>query len=81
VCAWDFPFKGKAADVLLSTIMSYLDRNRSVFSRHACVINSSETGKSRMVDELAKKIVTVPMCLQEESRGSTFPSFCFSVCL
>jgi len=38
------------------------------------------TGKSRMVDQLARKIITVPMCLcPEESDGDTFLLILFGV--
>jgi hypothetical protein len=65
--AWDTPFEGDAANILLATIPMYLEKGRRL---HANIVNSSGTGKSRMVDEVAKKIITVPMCLREDgSRG------------
>ena len=67
--AWDAPFKGDTAKFLLATIPMYLKEGRGV---HANIVNSSGTGKSRMVDEVAKKIITVPMCLRENgNRGFT----------
>jgi hypothetical protein len=53
--AWDAPFKGDAADLLLKTIPMYLEEGRRL---HANIVNSSGTGKSRMVDEVAKKIIS-----------------------
>jgi hypothetical protein len=50
--AWDAPFKGDAADHLLATIPMYLEEGGRP---HANIVNSSGTGKSRMVDEVAKK--------------------------
>jgi hypothetical protein len=73
--AWDAPFKGDAADLLLKTIPMYLEEGRRL---HANIVGSSGTGKSRMVDEVAKKIITVPICLRENgNRGFTllFSSF------
>jgi hypothetical protein len=36
-------------------------------------VNSSGTGKSRMVDELGKTIITVPMCLRDpQSSGLVY---------
>ena len=62
--------------VLLKTISGYLDRKRDPFSRQVTIVNSSGTGKSRMVDKLAKEIITVPMCLRsEESTGDAFCLF------
>jgi len=68
--AWNSPFQGKAADVLLLTVKAYLNPKRNVYTRHASIINSSGTGKSRMVDELSTKVVTVPMCLRDEGSAS-----------
>jgi hypothetical protein len=59
---------GDAADVLLQTISSYLVEVKK-YGPHACILNSSGTGKSRMVDELSKTIITVPICLREGSAG------------
>jgi hypothetical protein len=65
--AWHAPFKGAAADLLLATIPMYLKKGRRI---HANIVNSSGTGKSRMVDEVAKKVITVPMCLRENGLGN-----------
>ncbi|KAI0250558.1 hypothetical protein BJV78DRAFT_1218537 [Lactifluus subvellereus] len=66
VQAWSSPFRGNAADVLLVTISDYLNKQRVVYARHTSIVNSSGTGKSRIVDEVARKILTVPMCLRED---------------
>jgi hypothetical protein len=63
--------------VLLQTISSYLDKKKSSYSRQAAIVNSSGTGKSRMVDQLAMQIITVPMCLRSDP--STGDPFCLSV--
>jgi hypothetical protein len=60
--AWKEEFKGNAAETLLDMISVYLAQ-RNVYSYHANILNSSGTGKSRLVDELAKTIITVPICL------------------
>ena len=75
--AWVHTFKGDTATVLLQTISSYLDKGRGSYARQATIVNSSGTGKSRMVDELATKIITVPMCLRSEP--SSGDPFCLSV--
>jgi hypothetical protein len=75
--SWKLKFKGKAADVLLNTISTYLCQ-KNVRVQHCSIVNSSGTGKSRMVDELATRIITVPMCLRKSgSQGITVR--CFSV--
>jgi hypothetical protein len=50
----------------MKTISNYLSRNRPVYARHVSIVNSSGTGKSRIVDEVAREIITVPMCLRED---------------
>jgi|SRR6267142_414164 len=70
VDAWGSKFEGNAADVLLATISSYLHSQRNVYARHTCIVNSSGTGKSRMVDELSRRVITVPMCFRkDEAQG------------
>jgi hypothetical protein len=62
------------------TISNFLDKERRAYSRQATIVNSSGTGKSRMVDELARQIITVPMCLRPEgSQGYPFCSSSFCV--
>lgn len=68
VHAWNSDFRGGAADALLSIITNLLSPQTETYARATCIINSSGTGKSRMVDELSVKIITVPMCLRR--RGS-----------
>jgi hypothetical protein len=77
VHAWIATFQGEAAEVLLDTIANYLDKQREgVYSRHTSIVNSSGTGKSRIVDEVATRIITVPMCLRNEgTQGVTFRAF------
>ncbi|KAI0295042.1 hypothetical protein B0F90DRAFT_1820770 [Multifurca ochricompacta] len=70
--AWGSPFKGNAATSLLLTIESYLDKRRDVYARQTSIVNSSGTGKSRMVDEVATKIITIPICLRS-SKSQGFP--------
>jgi hypothetical protein len=74
--AWDSEFKGDLTSVLLDTIADYLSRDRNAYARVTTIVNSSGTGKSRMVDQLGKQIITVPMCLRQTRDG--FP-FCLSL--
>ena len=67
--AWSSDFRGSAADVLLVTISDYLDKERECYARLTSIVNSSGTGKSRMVDEISRKIITVPKCLREYGSG------------
>ena len=59
--AWKGEFKGAAADRLLETLATNLTAARD-YSNHvnfSAFVNSSGTGKSRVVDELSKRIITV----------------------
>ena len=67
--AWNSDFKGSAADVLLAAISDYLDKEKECYARLASIVNSSGTGKSRMVDQISRKIITVPVCLREYGSG------------
>jgi hypothetical protein len=73
VQAWGSKFEGDAAFVLIETISSFLDKQRNAYARLTCIVNSSGTGKSRMVDQASMKVITVPMCLREaDSQGLIF---------
>jgi hypothetical protein len=81
VHAWGIPFQGDGASVLMKTISNYLSRNRPVYARHASIVNSSGTGKSRIVDEVAREIITVPMCLRVDGSQGFNPRAFFLTCL
>ncbi|KAI0258043.1 hypothetical protein BC834DRAFT_975730 [Gloeopeniophorella convolvens] len=70
--SWDLQYRGNATDVLLNIISDYLKTKRTNYAPLASIINSSGTGKSRMVDELAKTIISVPMCLRDKD-STGFP--------
>ena len=74
--AWSNAFQGNAERVLLETIADLLDKKRTPYARLTSIVNSSGTGKSRMVDQLGMTIITVPMCLRPEgSQGILIFSF------
>ncbi|KAF8311127.1 uncharacterized protein EI90DRAFT_3098004 [Cantharellus anzutake] len=71
--AWSGEFKGDLANVLFETIADDLSKDKTPYARLTTIINSSGTGKSRMVDELGKEIITVPMCLRPGIKGMPPP--------
>ncbi|KAF8339651.1 uncharacterized protein EI90DRAFT_3037372 [Cantharellus anzutake] len=73
--AWRGTFKGDLANVLLETIADCLskDKVRTPYGGLSCIVNSSGTGKSRMVDQLGTEVITVPMCLRPGIRGMPPP--------
>jgi hypothetical protein len=78
VHAWNSDFRGDAANALLNVIPNLLSPQFKTYARATCIINSSGTGKSRMVDQVSMTIITVPMCLRRHgSQGvsSLFPIF------
>ena len=75
--AWISPFRGNAHLVLLETIADLLDRDRHPYARLTNIMNSSGTGKSRMVDELGKKIITVPMRLRSGCTEGLYLAYSF----
>jgi hypothetical protein len=67
--SWDATFRGNAADVLLMSISTSFDRlSDDVYARFSSIVNSAGTGKSRMVNQVATKVVTIPMCLRGEAQ-------------
>ena len=67
--AWSSDFKGDSASVLLATISDHLNKEKKCYARFTSIVNSSGTGKSRMIDEISRKIITVPICLREDKSG------------
>jgi hypothetical protein len=67
--AWDSEFKGDLKDVLFDTIADYLSNDKDPYARLTVIVNSSGTGKSRMVDQLGREIITVPICLRRWRDG------------
>jgi hypothetical protein len=74
VRAWNTTFKGDAATALFNTISDLLNPKVVAYARSTCIINSSGTGKSRMVDELSMSIITLPMCLRSHGSHGIVPS-------
>jgi hypothetical protein len=74
--AWTATFKGDGANILIATIADYLSKKRDVYTRHSSIVNSSGTGKSRIVDQVAKKIITVPICLREDENETQGFNLC-----
>lgn len=82
--AWNSNFRGDAAKALLNMISNLLSPEIQSYARAPYIINSSGTGKSRMVDEVSKSIITVPICLRRvvDVGAKVFhPSFQFFVVL
>jgi hypothetical protein len=79
VRAWNTTFKGDAATVLFNTISDLLNPKVVAYARSTCIINSSGTGKSRMVDELSMSIITLSMCLRSHGSRGIVPPYYFYI--
>ena len=73
--SWDQKFKGNATNVLLGTISTYLSNMGTWYANCASIVNSSGTGKSRVVDELSKKVITINICLRGDSSNGSLLYF------
>ena len=62
--------------MLERVLEAYANRSdfEAKYARYASITQSSGTGKSRMVDELAKKMFCIPMNLSA-TVGSAYPLF------
>lgn len=72
VRAWDGPYMGTAHDCLYNAMHKH-QKNETAYGRILSIVQSSGTGKSRMVDELSKKHLVVPINLRpiDENGEST----------
>ena len=54
-----------------------------MYSQHASIMSSSETGKSRMMDELGKTTIAVPIsgCLHKRNSRFDLSSFSQVTCM
>ena len=66
--SWDIDYVGNADDLLYNHIKHYAAKD-SKFVRYTSIIQSSEMGKSRTIDELSKKHLVVPLNLREDTNG------------
>ncbi|KAM6501265.1 hypothetical protein JOM56_004279 [Amanita muscaria] len=66
--AWNQKYVGSEADCLYDTIKGHCTRGDPVvYARYASIIQSSGMGKSRMIDELSKKHLVLPVNLRPSS--------------
>jgi hypothetical protein len=68
--AWKTTFRGNGAE-LFRRYLDYMNKNRGdkIYANFVSIIQSSGFGKSRLADEIAKLIFTIPFCFRTESNG------------
>ncbi|KAI0065794.1 hypothetical protein BV25DRAFT_1988884 [Artomyces pyxidatus] len=71
--AWNAPFKGNAASALLDVFNKYMKLPvvywNNISARYLTIVQSSGTGKSRVIDEISKTTLVIPINLRG-GRGS-----------
>ncbi|KAG6805877.1 hypothetical protein H0H93_003901 [Arthromyces matolae] len=68
--SWEGPFVGNAASVLKETIMKHTQcPSPNLYSLSMSVVQSSGTGKSRLIDELARTIPVVFLNTRPENHS------------
>lgn len=75
--AWSTPFKKTKAydDFKLKLVDCATSTTAKFYARVISVIQSSGSGKSRLVDEVAKSCFTLPLCLRPwNANGSVIPN-------
>ncbi|KAF8690300.1 hypothetical protein AX14_003014 [Amanita brunnescens Koide BX004] len=70
--AWRHPYIGEAHRCLYN-VMEAHQKNGTAYGRFLSIVQSSGTGKSRMVDELSKEHIVIPINLRAE-RANGFPA-------
>jgi hypothetical protein len=79
--AWDMEYKGDADKLFIQALhIMNTDRDRRVYDNFVPIIQSSGMGKSRMADEAAKYIFTLPFNLRPVGETSgTIPQSSFLI--
>ena len=66
--AWDTDYRGNGATLLEKIAISAMSQPcESAYTNQISIIQSSGTGKSRTVDELAKRLFSFPFNLREQA--------------
>lgn len=72
--AWTSPYVGNAHTMLLENVCRLNENRRpSPYRTSVLVLQSSGTGKSRTVDELAKDIFVIPLNIRKTAPGYPYP--------
>ncbi|KAB5590064.1 hypothetical protein CTheo_6486 [Ceratobasidium theobromae] len=73
--AWATPYRGETVTLLKTAIQDMnVRRNNWGYANFVPIVQSSGTGKSRVVDELAKQIFTIPLNLHPSWDKTVFPT-------
>ncbi len=66
--SWEREYKGVVADQLWKYVKKHFNTSSTskTYAHYTAIVQSSGTGKSRAVDELAKLHFVIPLCLRHE---------------
>jgi hypothetical protein len=78
--SWNEKYVGTAAERLYGTIEAHCKTtSNNTYARYSAIVQSSGMGKSRMIDELSKNHLVIPINLRSESEtGYNFHSHNFN---
>lgn len=74
---WERQFMGEAADALWDHIVTHYkpDDYDKIYAHYITIVQSSGMGKSQTVNELSKRVFTIPLCLRDTSLTGSCPDF------
>jgi hypothetical protein len=79
--SWEEAYVGSAADCLWDTLKGYCETGDPLtYARYAAIVQSSGMGKSRMIDELSKKHLVIPVNLRPEGDSGLSSCNSFRLC-
>lgn len=75
--AWKTEYQGDSADLLARFLKYEQNRHLTGLGNQIPICQSSGMGKSRLIDEVAKQIFTIPMCLSNVDGTSEHTCFLY----
>jgi hypothetical protein len=76
ISAWDMPFKGQAHGRLMVAIDELNSAEANSYAKILPITQSSGTGKSKTVDQMAMERIVLPLCLRENLEPYAFGRSC-----
>ncbi len=73
--AWTTQYRGDAPEVLWTRIKKAM-KQANLYARCLAIVQSSGTGKSRMIEELSKKHLVIPVNLRGSNESGLSLFFC-----
>ncbi|KAL5512200.1 hypothetical protein ACEPAG_3485 [Sanghuangporus baumii] len=77
IAAWEVPYQGNLHEELwkhISRLYAVEKKDKDQYANMCTIIQSSGTGKSRMVDQLCTEHFVIPICLRDPKTNGFLPS-------